>query len=733
MPRVFVTPFSLLALVVFLGGGASSAIAAGAGEIPGRGFLPDNRGWEKVTPEDKNGFGLSPVSTTSVAPSGDAVGWGLYGGPSPLTPAGVGEDALVSERDAAKGEWTYRSLIPPVPYEFEFAAVPRVPFISRDLSKAVVRSYSDLDPDQPATGSPNLFLGDNDHSYEAITTTGGGAGSILGTADLGQILFNSTLAQTSDPVSAFTSYPYEWSNGDVRLVSVLPGGVIPPEGAVVGTHSFLGYSSRDHAFSEDGRRIFFSPFDSTIRPNNTGQLYVREDPDGTGPEGPTTRHVSISERTDCANDPTCGGDNEPDPAPDPLGPLPPTLLAGEAAHGDKVLFSSCEKLTDDSTASSAGVGSENGVCNSNYTTEKNDIYLFDLNANGGAGELTDLTTADPAGARVMGIIGASDDLSRFYFAAKGVLAGNTGANGTTATDGLLNLYAWDSGNTTFIASLAEDTFNQNPPDDPDNWVPLTSIRDRLSRVSDNGRYLAFTARAHLTPYDNRNPKCKALPLENACSQVYRYDVVEDELDCLSCPADGGPPRGDAMLMFAPYQVFGFTETDDHYDQPYNLLDDGTVFFETPTKLVSDDSNGHIDVYQFRGGEIRLISDGATEADAHFFDASPSGSDVFFSTTARLTPDDSGEQEDLYDARVNGGFPGPPLPPPACEGDACQPPPVIPSDPTPSSSTFSGAGSPATRAKSKQRCPKGRRVKKGRCTAKRKPQNRAANTNRRGGK
>jgi hypothetical protein len=27
--------------------------AAAPGDIPGRGFLPDNQGWEKVSPEDK--------------------------------------------------------------------------------------------------------------------------------------------------------------------------------------------------------------------------------------------------------------------------------------------------------------------------------------------------------------------------------------------------------------------------------------------------------------------------------------------------------------------------------------------------------------------------------------------------------------------------------------------------------------------------------------------------------
>src|SRR5215813_1705523 len=65
--------------------------------------------------------------------------------------------------------------------------------------------------------------------------------------------------------------------------------------------------------------------------------------------------------------------------------------------------------------------------------------------------------------------------------------------------------------------------------------------------------------------------------------------------------------------------------------------------------------------------------------------------------------------DIYDARIDGGIKEPVPPPPSCQGDACQPTPRSLNDPTPSSSSFTGAGN--QRARGNSRCAKGRhRVK-----------------------
>jgi len=68
-----------------------------------------------------------------------------------------------------------------------------------------------------------------------------------------------------------------------------------------------------------------------------------------------------------------------------------------------------------------------------------------------------------------------------------------------------------------------------------------------------------------------------------------------------------------------------------------------------------------------------------------------GRDVFIYTRSKLLPQDVDTSGDVYDVRINGGFPPAPPAPLECEGDACSSPPPSPLDPTPSSFTFSGVG------------------------------------------
>jgi hypothetical protein len=139
-----------------------------------------------------------------------------------------------------------------------------------------------------------------------------------------------------------------------------------------------------------------------------------------------------------------------------------------------------------------------------------------------------------------------------------------------------------------------------------------------------------------------------------------------------------------------------------------LSDSGRLFFDSFEGLDPQDSNGTWDVYQYEppgagdcsessptfaersGGCVGLISSGVSPEPSIFLDASESGNDVFFYTNARLSPLDVDTSRDVYDARVGGGF-AEPLPPPACEGDACQSPAAPPEDPTPGSLTFQGTG------------------------------------------
>jgi len=71
--------------------------------------------------------------------------------------------------------------------------------------------------------------------------------------------------------------------------------------------------------------------------------------------------------------------------------------------------------------------------------------------------------------------------------------------------------------------------------------------------------------------------------------------------------------------------------------------------------------------------------------------SASGSDIFFFTHSPLVGQDTGILGDLYDARVNGGFPAP-VAEPSCSGEQCQGTPTpAPSFGSAPSSAFAAGG------------------------------------------
>ena len=138
--------------------------------------------------------------------------------------------------------------------------------------------------------------------------------------------------------------------------------------------------------------------------------------------------------------------------------------------------------------------------------------------------------------------------------------------------------------------------------------------------------------------------------------------------------------------------------------PQWVSEDGDrVFFDSGTPLVSQDTNGKQDVYEWEregsgtcmdgsgvnGGCVFLLSGGTSPSDSWLIGASESGNDVFVATRAQLAPEDQNETFDLYDVRVDGVKP---ISPPQCTGTGCQgvpaPPPTFA---TPPSVTFNGVG------------------------------------------
>jgi hypothetical protein len=141
-----------------------------------------------------------------------------------------------------------------------------------------------------------------------------------------------------------------------------------------------------------------------------------------------------------------------------------------------------------------------------------------------------------------------------------------------------------------------------------------------------------------------------------------------------------------------------------------------VFFETPDPLVPQDTNGLKDVYEWEDGTIYLISSGQGTNGSVFAGASSNGDDVFVMTTDHLAPQDIESATEIYDARVDGGFPYRPFTS-GCDSGQCQGPQTpAPSFGAPASATFVGLGNPvatvtpATVVKSKAK-PKSERRRK----------------------
>ena len=192
---------------------------------------------------------------------------------------------------------------------------------------------------------------------------------------------------------------------------------------------------------------------------------------------------------------------------------------------------------------------------------------------------------------------------------------------------------------------------------------------------------------NLTGYDNHDANTGEPDAE-----IYLYDAETGGLVCASCNPNGARPVGGSHLGPRDYQAWAV------YRQR-NLLEDGTLFFDSSDALVPHASDGRENVYEYEDGRVYAISDVAGGFQSFFMDASANGENVFFGTPDQLLPEDTSNNLEVWDARVDGGFPVSVAPPPCNNGDACKPPPTP--QPAafgvPGSATFSGPGNIATPA------------------------------------
>ncbi|HEX7244500.1 MAG TPA: hypothetical protein VF245_02915 [Solirubrobacterales bacterium] len=323
-----------------------------------------------------------------------------------------------------------------------------------------------------------------------------------------------------------------------------------------------------------------------------------------------------------------------------------------------------------------------------------DGVLYDLEAEAS----TDLTGGKGG---FLGIAGQSEDLSHVYFIDTAVLDETPNGQGASAEAGKDNLYAWNEGTITFVATL--------PAEDKAAWEAAPSVR--MAEASPDGRFLAFLSRAQLTGYDNVGP-CKVVSgtdefLPGPCNEVFLYDSTKGDLLCPSCKPSDERPLGRSILRLL-LNVKG------SLPQPRYLTDEGRLYFDTQDSLVPGDTNeGVEDVYQYEpdevgscereGGCVSLISAGHEAVDSNFVAIDEDGGSVFFTTQDKLSAKDSDELVDLYVAREGGGIPAESeVARGECQGEACQAPVSAPNDPTPASASFNGAGNAEERKPDKHK-------------------------------
>ncbi|HWL49355.1 MAG TPA: hypothetical protein VNT92_05715 [Acidimicrobiia bacterium] len=639
--------------------------------------LPDNRGFEMVSPPQKNSAepgrgGGTTNALLQASHDGEAVSYVSN------TAFGEAQSAPVSSQylsSRGPGGWSTANITP----RDQGGVLKNAVFgFSPDLSLAalVVREPPLCCGATP--GVENLYLQDNASGALTLLTDAeprltipkgnycvayGGA-----SADFERVIFAALGALTPDAPEGNGFNLYEWSTTEgLALVSVLPNGEPAVPAASTGFGAGMGAFCMGvilhNAISEDGSRIFWTL-------GGGGGLFARLD-------GSKTVQLDALQ----------GGP----------GPAGGGRFWAASADGSKVFFTAVNKLTPDA--------------------KTGDLYRYDFDAPEG-GRLSDLTAA-PEAANVRGVVGAAEAGDNVYFVATGVLAENEGAaedlqSGLPqkAKAGQNNLYLWQEGEgIRFIARLAVGEV-----DEP-NWSG-SGYQFRTARVSPDGRHLAFLSIESLTGYDNIGQGSG-----KAVKEAYLYDAEADELTCASCNPTGARPLGPAAL----------TAWKLPYEQPRFLSDGGgRLFFESFDSLDPRDVNGVRDVYEFEregvgdcdnespafgnaiGACVSLISSGGSDKDSYFIDASASGDDLFVSTYQQLVGADEDEYYDIYDARVNGGFPDPPPPLPICDGrESCAEEGTrAPASSPPATPSFAGPADPIP-----TRCRKGQAKRRGKCVQK----------------
>jgi hypothetical protein len=242
------------------------------------------------------------------------------------------------------------------------------------------------------------------------------------------------------------------------------------------------------------------------------------------------------------------------------------------------------------------------------------------------------------------------------------------------------VHLWDTGQTRQVAPELGVAVNGELE---------AGVRIGTARVSPDGQTVAFMAKTNLTADAQVRPRS----LGSGNGVMYVYKAATSTLRCVSCPATRAMSA--TGVETEVHASNGGTRLHEPYLPRFMSSDGRYVFFNTAEALVPQDTNGVTDAYEYDTvmGGLSLLSTGTGEDGAWFVEASADGRDAFVVTGQKLSRWDPDKLVDVYDVRVDGGLPEPPVPGVPCAGDACQgTPSAAPSFNT--ASGFSGLGNPS---------------------------------------
>jgi hypothetical protein len=543
--------------------------------------------------------------------------------------------------------------------------------------------------------------------------------AVAATSDYGHVVLRALAPGDHWPFDMTTgnSSLYEYSGvGNSQPILVGVNGakgsdqLISPCGTLLGSGS-LG--SAYNALSSDGETIFF-----TVNGCGGGsafaEVYARRYGSLRSPTPAETVDVSASECTSGCGVEESGKNFE-----------------GASEDGERVFFTSTQKLTNDAVNRTASGDAAEEGCSATGADGCN-LYEYEFTPEGGRLSLV-------SGGEVLGVAGIAEDGARVYYVSSAAVAG-VGSNeyGATPQAGSSNLYVYDTLTraTAFIATL-------NPAEEGETvWEKV--FERPVEVTGEEGRFLLFaTATPGLTGSEDTSP----------LEQLFEYDAVTGELVRVTKGEEGYNENGNGVTqgierssIVAKAERMGHNVDFKSVANRLNIAENGrTVFFETTGRLSVRALSAEVgevgckSVYEFRtggalsAGSVHLISDGrdtqpnkGSTCGAEFLGMDEDGANVLFTTADPLVLSDTdGYQRDVYDAREGGGFPvasagesgscdvG------SCEGAVSTPPLFS----APSSTTVAGSGNlapavataPAPKRITRTvKCAKGKELSRGKC-------------------